>query len=127
MPHDRILIVDDDAAVRVETAAALAQRNYRPSIAYDVRDAISRLESDGAFDVVISEVVLNGMDGAQMIQRMQAACPGIPIIVVTSLRDIHAAIISMRSGAFDYLLKPVEPGTLLDAVERAVEHSHQSR
>jgi cyclic di-GMP phosphodiesterase len=126
MAQDRILIIDDDPAVRVETAAALAQKDYKPVTAYDVKDAIARLEHDSSFDLILSEIVLKGVDGARIIQRMMATNPGIPVIVMTSLRDINAAIVSMRSGAFDYLLKPVESATLFDAVQRALDHGHRT-
>ncbi len=126
MAQDRILIVDDDPLARVETAKLLAQRNYAPVIAQDANNALSRLEGDGSFDLVLSEIVLNGVDGARVIQRMLTTSPGTPVIVTTALRDIHAVIISMRSGAFDYLLKPVDAGSLFDAVQRALDHRHHT-
>jgi cyclic di-GMP phosphodiesterase len=122
MAQERILIVDDDPSERARTAAVLAQKNYIPVIAYDVHDAVGRLERDDGFDLVLSEIVLKGVDGARMIQHMLTITHGTPVIVMTALHDIHAAIVSMRSGAFDYLLKPVEPGTLFDAVQRALDH-----
>ncbi|HTV04028.1 MAG TPA: HD domain-containing phosphohydrolase [Acidobacteriaceae bacterium] len=126
MAHDRILIVDDDPDARDETAAVLAKRNHTPVIAYDVHDAIARLERDDSINLVLTEIVLTGLDGARMIQRMLTIAHGTPVIVVTSLRDINAAIVAMRSGVFDYLLKPVEPGTLVDGVERALDHRHHT-
>ncbi|HUY81181.1 MAG TPA: HD domain-containing phosphohydrolase [Acidobacteriaceae bacterium] len=122
MAQDRILIVDDDPVARAEISALLTQRNYTLVIAHDVRDALSRLERDTGFDLVLSEIVLKGVDGARVIQRILTMTPGTPVIVITALHDIQAAIVSLRSGAFDYLLKPVEPGTLLDAVQRALDH-----
>src|SRR5579875_2180405 len=122
MAQDRILIVDDDPVVRVETAGLLAQRDYVPVIAIDIHDAIRRLEREANFELVLSDIMLNGVDGARMIQRMLSISRGTPVIVMTESRDIQAAIVSLRSGAFDYLLKPVEPGALFDAVQRALEH-----
>lgn len=126
MAQDRILIVDDDPVARGETSTLLARREYVPVLAYDVHDALIRLERDSGIDLVLSDIVFKGVDGARMIQRMLTVAPGTPVIVLTGLQDIRAAIVSMRSGVFDYLLKPVEQGALLDAVSRALDHRHQT-
>ncbi|HTW45762.1 MAG TPA: HD domain-containing phosphohydrolase [Acidobacteriaceae bacterium] len=126
MAHDRILIVDDDTAALNKTASVLAQKKYEVVTAYDVADAIALLERDAPFDVILSEIVLNGADGVRVVQRMMTLSPGTPLVVMTALRDIHAAINTLRSGAFDYLLKPVESGVLFDAVARASEHRHRT-
>jgi putative nucleotidyltransferase with HDIG domain len=128
MAQDRILIVDDDPAARLEMASALAQKNYSPVAAHDARDALVRLEHNASsFDLILSDIVLKGVDGARTIQRMMTLSPQTPLIVVTGSRDINAAIVSMRSGALDYLLKPVEPTALFDAMRRALDHRHDTQ
>lgn len=122
MAHERILIVDDDPAVKNETADVLSQKGYAPVTARDAHDALAYLERDHTFHLVLSEIVLNGVDGGRVIQRMLKIANSAPVIVITGLHDINTVIASMRSGVYDYLLKPVAPSALIDSVRRALHH-----
>jgi putative nucleotidyltransferase with HDIG domain len=122
MAEERILIVDDEPYARSVTAAMLEKENYRPVVALNGSDAIARLERDTPYDLILSDIVMNGLDGVEMIEKMRASSPDTPLIVTTSLRDVQVAISVMRKGAFDFLLKPFEQEQLLTTVKRAVEH-----
>ena len=122
MAEERILIVDDDPRIRTATAAVLEKENYGPILALNSQDAIVHLEQGPSFDLILSDIVLKGIDGTGMIEKVRAICPDTPLVVTTALRDVTAAISAMRNGAYDYLLKPFEQEQLLSAVKRAIEH-----
>lgn len=121
MAKERILIIDDDSHARNATAAELERHNYVPVIALNMRDALARLEHGPAFDAVITEIVLDGLAGSDVIRKIKTIRPQTPVIAVTAMRDLNTAIVSMRNGAQDYLLKPLDPGQLASSIERVVE------
>lgn len=120
MAKERILIIDDDSYARGATAAELEQHNYAPVVALNIRDGIARLEQGPGFDVVITDIVLDGLASSEVVQRLKAVRPYTPVIVMTALRDLDTTIVSMRNGAQDYLVKPVAPGQLTSSIERVL-------
>jgi len=127
MADERILIVDDEPYLRIATVEILERENYKLTVAQDGLDAIARLEKDPPYDLILSDIVLNDLDGLGMVERMRARAPGTPLIVTTSLSDINTAIAAMRHGASDYLLKPMNRQQLLPAVKRALEHRRMAK
>lgn len=122
MAGERILIVDDDPYVRSVMASVLEKESYRPALALNSSDAVVHLEKDPPYDLILFDIVMSGPDGADMIEKVRAMCPGTPLVVVTALRDVSAVISAMRKRAYDYLLKPFEPRQLLSIVKTAIEH-----
>jgi len=127
MAEERILIVDYEPHARSATAAILEKEGYRLGVAFNSRDAVSRLLNDSPYDLILADVVLNDADGIGTIEKMRATAPDTPLIVTTGLRDIDAAISAIRLGVSDYLLKPFEPVQLLDTVNRAMERRRAAR
>jgi putative nucleotidyltransferase with HDIG domain len=121
MADERILIVDDEPYVRTVTATALEKERYRPVVVSNGAEAIARLEKDPPYDLILSDIVMNGVDGLSMIGKMRECWPDTPLVVTTGLRDVNAAIDSMRKGVYDYLLKPFDQEQLLSTVNRALE------
>jgi cyclic di-GMP phosphodiesterase len=122
MAEDRILIVDDDPGGRAAMASLLEEELYRPVAALNVHDAIAHLERDPSFDLILSDVVLNGISGLGIIDIVRAICPDTPLVIVTALHDVNTAIAAMRKGAYDYILKPYQGEQLLSTVRGAMEH-----
>jgi putative nucleotidyltransferase with HDIG domain len=121
MSKELILIVDDEPRVQAEMAATLARENYRTVLALSSMDAIAHLQNDPPYDLVLSDIMLKGLDGTGMIEKVQAISPDTPVVVITALRDVNQVINVMRNGAYDYLLKPFEKEQLLSTVRRAIE------
>ena len=118
----RILVVDDETQIRVLLAATLEQKGYQVQLAASSAEALAALE-ESDFELVLSDIVMPDSDGLALLDRVRALYPTLPVIMVTAVHDISVAIDAMRRGAFDYLLKPLERKTLLDAVQRAADHS----
>ena len=66
------------------------------------------------FNLVLTDIVMNDVNGIDLLERIHALQPNLPVVMVTAVHDISVAIDSMRRGAYDYLLKPFEREQLLN-------------
>ena len=122
MALERILIVDDEPYVRTVMAAMLEKSSYSPVLAANGLEAIQRLVSDPPYDLILSDIMMTGLDGIGLLERVREVQPDTPMVMVTAIHDISVAITAMRNGAYDYLLKPFERDQLLATVKRALEY-----
>jgi len=122
-PHGtaRILVVDDETHARSKIGATLEHQGYHVQMAASGKEAIAMLE-ENAFDLVLTEVVIQDGNGIALMEFIRAKQPQLPVVMVTAVQEISVAIDSMHRGAFDYLLKPFERKHLLDTVHRAIDH-----
>ena len=114
-----ILVVDGEAAVRDRMSAILEQDGHRVKVVSTSSEALRVLE-DGRYDLVLTEIVLREMGGVALLEEIHRRQPHLPVVLVSAVREISVALDAMRSGAFDYLLKPFEPEQLLATVARAL-------
>jgi len=119
--RDRILVVDDDPSARAALAKLLGAGGYVVDTAEDGVVAV-RVASERPPDVVVTDLDMPNMGGMSLLQCLREQDPHLPVIVVTSLDDVGAAVRAMRAGAEDYLSKPLDLDALTLAVERALEH-----
>lgn len=122
MPQERILVVDDEPAVRNIIAAMLARGGYRTATASNGDEALHRLREDAAYNLVLSDVMMPGMDGIALLDQICSDHPGTPVVLITAVHDINVATNAFRRGAADYLLKPFTRVQLESVVGRAIEH-----
>ncbi len=116
MPKARILAVDDQLYFRVFLEDLLQQEGYEVCTASGGEEALRLLER-GGFDVVLTDLVMPGMDGNDLVQQVREKAPEQEIVVVTSVGDVKTAVEAMKLGATDYLLKPIDRSALLRALE----------
>src|ERR1700678_1927770 len=121
MSDQRILVVDDETAVRDTVCTILAQAGYDCLPVTSGRDALSVLRANESISIVLSDLIMEGMDGLTLLSRMKQEHPEIPVVMVTAVHDISVALAAIRNGAYDYLLKPFEKEQLLVMVRRALE------
>jgi putative nucleotidyltransferase with HDIG domain len=119
----RILVVDDEAQVRIMIGATLERQGYQVELAANSGEALDALELN-TFELVLTDIVMQGGNGIALLERVHERQPHLPVIMVTAVHDIAVAIDSMRRGAYDYLLKPFEREHLVGTVQRALEHRH---
>jgi diguanylate cyclase (GGDEF)-like protein len=112
MAKARILAVDDQRYFRVFLEDLLVQQGFEVRTAGSGDEALHLLERE-SFDVVVTDLVMPGLSGAELVERVKARTPEQDVIVVTSVGDVRTAVEAMRTGASDYLLKPLDP-TLLE-------------
>jgi DNA-binding response OmpR family regulator len=113
-----IMIVDDEAALRFFVSSALAQQGWRVTEA-DSGEAALHLLALGQQDVLLLDLHMNGMDGLEVLEKVNAAWPETMVIIMTAYASVDSAISAIRHKAFDYLQKPCDTQVVLEAVERA--------
>src|ERR1700750_1856689 len=122
MQSDRILIVDDEEAIREIVASMLTMAGYDCKQAGSGLEALAILESGEEFELMLSDLMMAGLDGDGLLERSKEKYPDMPVIMVTAVHDISVALAAIRNGAYDYLLKPFEREQMLAMVRRALEH-----
>ncbi len=127
MAQERVLVVDDEEAVRSIVAAVLERSGFTTVSAQGADEALELLQVDPSIDLVMSDVMLPGIDGLTLLDRIVVDYPATPVVLFTAVHDIHVATSAFRRGAIDYLLKPFERAQLLTVVTRAVEHGRLRR
>mgnify|MGYP003334142984 CR=1 FL=1 len=116
-----VLIVDDDRAMCELVETTLKMNGYAAEWCQSADAALARL-SEREFDVVLTDVKMPGTTGLQLCQQISSSRPDIPVIVMTAFGTLDTAIATIRSGAYDFLTKPVEMELLTLTIARAVEH-----
>ncbi len=127
MPNDRILVVDDEETIREIVCSMLGGAHFQTRQAANGIEALSILESDDEFDLVLSDLMMAEMDGIALLERAKERYPDMPIVMVTTVHDISVALQAIRNGAYDYLPKPFEREQLLATVRRALENRRLKR
>ncbi|MGO9127279.1 MAG: HD domain-containing phosphohydrolase [Terriglobales bacterium] len=122
MPSERILVVDDEEAIREIVCSMLTAANYRCGQASSGLTALALLDSGEAFDLMLSDLMMADLDGIGLLERTKERFPDMPVVMVTAVHDISVALAAIRNGAYDYLLKPFEREQLLATVRRALEN-----
>jgi putative nucleotidyltransferase with HDIG domain len=117
----RVLVVDDESPVRSMMGSILERQGYDVQLAASGREALEALKLN-AFDLVLTDIVMQDVNGIALLERIHTQQPNLPVVMVTAIHDISVAIDSMRRGAYDYLLKPFEREHLINTVERALTH-----
>ncbi len=108
----KLLLAEDDRIVRITVRDALQEQGYLVTDCSDGTGALQALERD-AYDVILSDVRLPGMDGIALFRRARQVQPGAAVVLMTAYADTADAVAVMREGARDYLLKPFDMQELL--------------
>jgi diguanylate cyclase (GGDEF)-like protein len=117
----RILIVDDESAVRNLLASILCDK-YDCTTAESAEEALSYLERE-PFDLVISDINMGGMSGIELVSRVVESLPDAVAMMISGNDNIESPIEAIRRGAFDYIRKPFDIDQVEVAVGRAIEHA----
>jgi len=122
----RVLVVDDQPRMVQAICAALRRLDVTCAPAHGGAEALTAF-ADGGADAVITDQRMPGVDGLELMRRLKAERPGLPVILVTAHGDVKSAVEAMRAGAFDYVQKPFDNDTLRAALRRALEHTRLDR
>ncbi|MFO7652204.1 MAG: sigma-54 dependent transcriptional regulator [Candidatus Krumholzibacteriia bacterium] len=116
-----VLIVDDEVAIRETLAQILAYEKYRPRLAPDGPSALALVAAEKV-DVVLLDIKMPGMDGFEVLERLLADRPGLPVIVVSGHGNIETAVEAVKKGAYDFLEKPLDRSRLLVTLRNCLDH-----
>jgi DNA-binding NtrC family response regulator len=124
--NDRILIVDDDKAFRIATVALLEDNGYSVEVASSGQEGQKRFFSETP-DLVLSDLVMEGMNGLELLEWIKARAPEVPVIMITGFGSVRTAVEAIRHGAYDYITKPCDNDELLIKVRRVLEERRKDR
>ncbi len=118
-----ILVVEDEEDMREVLAQMLAKPGWRVQTAPDGVEALQRLRAERPA-VLLTDLNMPRMDGMALLREVNAAFPGLPVVVLTAYGSVPGAVEAMHAGAFDFLSKPVsDPAGLRAVIRRALEAS----
>ena len=115
----RVLVVDEETVAHL-AANALTKAGFETEACSDGNTALATVETGGA-DVVVCSVQMPGVDSMDLLRRIHARRPDVPVVMLAGDPSVHSAVAAMRQGAFDYVTKPFDDDALAAIVERALE------
>lgn len=118
----QVLIIDDEPLMREYVEEAMLRAGHTVNTAANGPEGIAQLESRG-FDILITDLKMAPMDGIEVVRQAAKRSPETPVIVMTAYGTIETAVMALKEGAVDYILKPFTPDTLDMAVTRAMERA----
>ena len=121
MDDYRVLIVDDEEELVTTIAERLQIRGIQAQIATDGETALKMIEYNPP-QVVVLDVMMPGIGGIEILQRMKAQNLQIPVILLTGYGSTEQGLEGMREGAFDYLMKPCDLNILISKIQEAVQN-----
>jgi DNA-binding NtrC family response regulator len=118
----RILIVDDELVVRESLTSWFRGEGFDVSSVSSAREALAVVRK-GEWDLALLDIKMPGMDGMDLLDRLHQIDPKLILIIMTGYASVDTAIRALKSGAYDYVTKPVDPDELLHLTLNAIEHS----
>ncbi len=118
----RLLIVDDDRAIRESLAERFTAREYAVTTAGSGEEALERARA--GVDLVLLDLMLPRGDGAWVLEKLREEGIAATVVVITAHGTIERAVEAMRAGAYDFLQKPFEPRLIEETLRRALERAH---
>ncbi len=115
-----LLIIDDDQAFRTITQNLLEEEGYFVTTAENASAGL-QLIHETAFDLVLSDLMMEGMNGIQFLQEVKNLYPKLMVIMITGYASVNSAVEAMKLGAEDYLTKPCSNEELIIKVKKALE------
>lgn len=119
-PRARILLADDEVQLARNLRLLLERDGYRVDTVTSGDEAIERLAAQ-SYDLLITDLIMPGTDGAQLMIHVNREYPTIPVVVITGYGSMESAVAAIRQGAYDYLTKPFDYEIMKITIEKALE------
>lgn len=117
MKLQRILVLDDESSARSVTAEILRELEYSALAVSSTQQAEDLLEKE-SFDLVLSDIRLNGESGMEFLKQVRQSHPELPLMIMTGFGTLDTAVEAIRLGVFEYLIKPIDPEFLQITLQR---------
>ena len=124
--QESVWVIDDDQSIRWVLEKALEKADMDVKSFASASGILETLER-GRPDALITDVRMPGMDGFDLLTRIQERYPDLPVIVITAHSDLDSAVTAYEGGAFEYLPKPFDVDEAVELTRRAVEHSRSTK
>src|SRR5437588_7657482 len=120
-PKFKILLVDDELVVRDSLNRMFQDEGYETRAVASGREALEGL-NPGDHDLALLDIRMPGMDGMELQGRLHEIDPELMIVIMTGYASVDTAVQALKRGAYDYIVKPVDPDELLHLISKALEH-----
>ncbi len=123
-----IWIVDDDQSIRFVLEKALLRENLPTRSFTNTRDVLAALDNSDDEEgpqILVSDIRMPGGSGLDLLDKVKAKYPGLPVIIMTAFSDLDSAVSAFQGGAFEYLPKPFDLPKAVELIRRAVEESQR--
>ncbi|UCE78750.1 MAG: sigma-54-dependent Fis family transcriptional regulator [Nitrospiraceae bacterium] len=117
----KLLVVDDERDICKALEFLLSREGYSVVTAYSGKDALEKIEKE-AFDLVITDLKMEGIDGMQVLEKALGKNPNLLIIIMTAFASVESAVEAMKKGASDYIVKPFINEDVKMTIRRLLEH-----
>src|SRR5579871_5754992 len=117
---NRVLVIDDDSSLRFTLEAVLSDAGLVVETCDGGTSGLAAFEARGA-DVLLTDLAMPGVDGMQVLERLRAQDPSVPVLMLTAHGSERVAVAAMKAGSYDYLPKPFDPDELVLVVKRGIE------
>jgi DNA-binding response OmpR family regulator len=125
-PGGHILIIDDEASLRQTMARILLRAGFEVTTVASGQESFAILK-EHSFDLVYLDIRLPDMSGLEILKIIRSDFPEMPIILFTAQPDLHSAVEALRSGATDYLMKPLKPETVIERTRRIIDEQNKKK
>ena len=126
MSGAKILIVDDELIVRESLGGWLERDGHKVDKAGSGEEALEKC-SNTRYDILLLDIKMEGMSGLEVLKRVKENDPDMSVVMITAYGSIPSAIEAMKSGAYEYLLKPFDPDELMVLIEKIIKHQAERR
>ncbi len=126
MDPARLLIVDDEENLRTSLCQAFRMEGYEVTGAADAQEALALIQGAN-FDVLLSDLMMPGLDGLALLEKARVLMPEAVIILMTGQATVESAIRALKGGAYDYILKPFKLEEIFHVVGRGLEQQRLRR
>jgi len=120
-----IWVVDDDHSIRFVLEKALSREGLPVRTFSNTRDLLAALEDGDLPQVLVSDIRMPGGSGLELLAKVKAKLPGLPVIIMTAYSDLDSAVSAFQGGAFEYLPKPFDLARAVELIRRAQEESQR--
>ncbi len=122
MPKFRALLIDDEEELVSTLVERLGYRDIESDYALNGQEALHKM-TENHYDVVVLDLKLPGMDGLEVLRRINQAYPNIPVLLITGHGSPASEINNKPDGAYDYLAKPINLEDLITHMQHAIQHN----
>jgi two-component system response regulator HydG len=122
----KVLVVDDDADLRLSVASALSENHYLVDQAKDGEEAVNRIRA-GSYQLVLLDVNMPNLTGLQALKEIKAHDPSIIAIMITAFSNVRDAVEATKEGAYNYIEKPIKAENLVYLIDKALKAQHMVR
>lgn len=127
MNQPKILIVDDELLIRDLLYDFFASKDFVIQTANDTYEAMQLFEKSDDFDVILTDIKMEGEDGLSFVDKVRQGHPDLPIIVMTGYPSVESAVEALRKRVYDYIIKPFNINRLFATVKAASDEYHHDK